>query len=146
MFAKILVPLDGSALAESALPYATALAEQFGGQLSVLRVVPPTVMPALEYSMVSADLMATVREEHLQGASDYLKSLGEGDALKGVPHRVLLSEGEIAETILECIEEVGADAVVMATHGRSGIARWMMGSVADRVVRNARVPVLLVRP
>lgn len=146
MFKKILVPLDGSTLAESALPYAISLADSYGGELILLRVVPPTVMPALEYSMVSPDLMASVRDEHIAGATAYLKGIEEGDSTEGIPHRSLLSEGEVAETILGAIEEVGADSVVMATRGRSGIARWMLGSVADRIVRNSSVPVLLIRP
>ena len=146
MFKKILVPLDGSTRAESALHYASSLASHYGGELILLRVVPPTVMPALEYSMVSPDLMASVRDEHIAGATAYLRSLEEGEMTQGVPHRVLLSEGEIAETILGAIEEVEADSVVMATHGRSGIARWMLGSVADRIVRSSSVPVLLIRP
>ena len=142
MYRKILVPLDGSALAEIALVNARELAVGPSTQIILMRVPvnilydPTAVMPPASTSMVDY-----VRAE----AKDYLTRIESGLKAAGFNASAVLGEGPVADAILECAERVGADLIVMSTHGRSGVARWLLGSVAEKIVRGAHLPVLLVR-
>jgi nucleotide-binding universal stress UspA family protein len=121
--ATILVPLDGSALAERALPYAVHLARAAGGRLVLIRATPAAARDDAE-----AALAATAQRLVAAGA----------------PVESQARTGEAGAVILEAARAGGADLIAMATHGRSGLGRWLYGSVADRVMRHAPVPVLLV--
>jgi nucleotide-binding universal stress UspA family protein len=121
--AAILVPLDGSVLAEHALPYALHLARAAGGRLVLIRATPAAARDAAE-----AALAATA--ERLVAA--------------GVPVEPQVRAGEAGAVILEAARAREAGLIAMATHGRSGLGRWLYGSVADRVLRHADRPVLLV--
>ena len=158
MFSKILVPLDGSEFAEQALVHAGALARCFGATVALTEVVDRIdqtvfVSPPVEYdgahfnptwsaeqrTAVLTNPLAARAEEYLAAVARRLRETG-----LNVEHEVL--EGPTAETLLRHLEVIGAGIVVMATHGRGGLARALIGSVADRVSRHAHVPVLLVRP
>ena len=143
MYKKILVPLDGSPLAEAVLPHAQALADSEGAEIILLRVA---VNPAAEFSFsdpaLASDLIDTMEAETLS----YLQSIRSKLQKAGIRTNFLIREGSVAETILEVSSEVNADLIAMSTHGRSGISRWLMGSIADRVVNHSPVPVLLIRP
>lgn len=125
MIGTVLVPLDGSELAEEALPYAQAIAQRSNAPLHLTRIIPP-------------DAPAAAEDE----ARDYLrgKAHGVGDRVQ-----ISIRMGDPAEQIIAGAEEMVDPVIVMTTHGRSGIGRWLYGSVADRVVRGAGMPVLLVR-
>lgn len=145
MYKKILVPLDGSKLAEVALPHAIAQAKLSGGTLVLLRAISPITAAALaegaayiDWDRVRADLEADARS--------YLEGVRERLAAEGLDVQVECREGEPADVIIDAEERHGVDLVVMATHGRSGLGRWVLGSVADRIVRAAKAPVLLIRP
>ncbi|MCX7622483.1 MAG: universal stress protein [Thermomicrobium sp.] len=125
MIASVVVPLDGSELAEAALPYGKALAERFGASLYLVRVVDIEA---------PADVAA--------GARDYLAKVAER---LGVPAEITVRYGDPAAEIIDLVLELPDPAIAMTTHGRSGLGRWLYGSVADRVVRGAGVPVLLIR-
>lgn len=129
--ARALVPLDGSTAAETALPLARALAGDPVHSITLLRVVDPE-LPAGETEQARRYLQAT--REQLVGQLD-----GRGCAVES-----LVLYGAAAEQILERSAQEG-DLVILSTHGRSGPERWVLGSVADRVLQAARVPVLLVR-
>ena len=138
---RILVPLDGSALAECALAPARQVAAESDAEVMLLRVweTPlygpedsPVVMEALEQA-VSANA-----QEYITHATCQLQA-------QGLPVRGEAKNGAVAESILEQAQAAAADLIVMSTHGRSGIGRWVMGSVADGVLRGASVPVLLIR-
>jgi nucleotide-binding universal stress UspA family protein len=143
---KILVPLDGSELSERALPYATELARAQGASLTLVRVV--------EFQSWSFDggygYMDAVTYDELIGAirGDATDSLARNrDQLSaaGVTAETKLVEGVTASaSILDCEAELSPDLVIAATHGRSGIARFALGSVADRLVREGSAPVLLI--
>ncbi|MEW6277203.1 MAG: universal stress protein [Candidatus Eremiobacterota bacterium] len=141
MFRKILVPLDGSVLSEQALPMAAEQARASGGELMLLHSMhlPEDLMwlPSLSEPLLSW------KESVRRSCEEYLARVREraGD----VPVQVAIPEGEPARAILDAAERHGSDLIAMVTHGRTGPGRWLLGSVAARVMRHAPCPVLLVR-
>jgi len=144
MATRILVPLDGSSLAEQALPCATTLARGSGAELVLLRAVwiPPEILEMLNESTVELNAIVGQLETEANG---YLRTLVEQLREAGLSARPVVRRGPAAETILDYSGQVNVDQIVMATHGYSGIKRWTHGSVAERVLQMARVPLLLVR-
>jgi nucleotide-binding universal stress UspA family protein len=144
MASRILVPLDGSSLAEQALSCAVTLARGLPAELVLLRVIwiPPDVLEILDESTVELNVIVDQLEAE---ANDYLGALVEQlrDASLNVCHAV--RRGPAAEAILDYAGQGDIDQIVMATHGYTGIKRWTHGSVAERVVQSASVPVLLIR-
>jgi nucleotide-binding universal stress UspA family protein len=145
MFDKILVPLDGSAWAEEALSYAIWLTQESGGQLILVQVVPSAVIPPAKYGIAEAEPWLIRQSQEKQEAEQYLAEVVQRPELRRLRPRHLVVEGPTAETLVRTIEQLEADAVVIATRGRRGLVRWVLGSVADHVVKHASVPVLLVR-
>ncbi len=143
MYHRILVPLDGSGFAEAALPHAHALAVNAGAELALLRVVLP---PRAEYQTPEPLRLQAVYLDTEADALAYLDSVAADLRAAGLRVTVEVCTGPVVETILDYAESIHADLIVMSTHGRSGMARWFIGSVADKVVRAARLPVLLARP
>jgi nucleotide-binding universal stress UspA family protein len=141
MFKRILIPLDGSAMAEQALPYAIAQAEHFAALLILLRVVEP--LPHVR-GMSAADI-DSIKRQTSERAQEYLDRLVDSARDEGISVRATTVEGRPNVTILQFAEQNQVDLIVICSRGRSGLSRWLMGSVADRVVRGAAVPVLLVR-
>lgn len=143
---NILVPLDGSQLAEQALPYARALAEKFGGHLILLWVLqPPPLMPVTEFGVfpVHDDTLLEQAEEQ---ASDYLGHLRDQLNDEGIPARIAITRSPtVAEAIVDFAAQGDFHLIVKTTHGRSGISRWVFGSVAAKVLEQAPCPVFLVR-
>jgi nucleotide-binding universal stress UspA family protein len=142
MYHKILIPLDGSALAECVLPHAKAIARGCSTKkIVLLRVVePPTTVAAEGIDFValqSAD--KGVAEAYLAGIQAQLSSEGFD-----VSSEVLA--GRAAEAISEFAQQNAVDLIAIATHGRSGISRLVFGSVADRLIRSSTVPIVLIRP
>jgi nucleotide-binding universal stress UspA family protein len=141
---RILVALDGSELAERALGYAVALARPTGSRLLLVRAVLGRPIPGVG---TDAGAEAAVREaeEYLEGVASRLA--GEGIECEiAVPSHGLSPLGdEPARLILEEARRKDADLIAMMTHGRSGLGRWLYGSVAEGVLAQTPVPVLLVR-
>jgi len=140
---RILVPLDGSALAERALIPAQYLAKAFDAEVLLFRVQEPFsfVQSGLTAAMSTAafdDALLEVVEEYLTEKTLEMRS-------QGVHVGWETQFGTAAENILDVAQKRTVNLVVMSTHGRSGIGRWIMGSVADRVLRASRIPVLLIR-
>lgn len=146
MYKRILVTLDGSALAESVLPHAKALCKQFDAEMLLLNVVASPVTVAMGYyEHASADVLETLRTTAMAKANTYLQGKVAELQAQGLKVRGEVKEGEAVECILHYADEWGVDLIAMATHGRSGLGRWVYGSVADRVLRGAVKPVLLIR-
>lgn len=145
MYNKILVPLDGSNLAEQALPHAIELAQKFSAEIHLIQVIVQysgAITPyELDYKMTETFREATIREAH-----EYLRRI-EGQFLaKGIkPVVTKVIEGMVAESVLEYAVHHGIQLIVMGTHGRSGIGRWVFGSVAEKVLRASECPVFLIR-
>ncbi len=143
MYKRILLPLDGSKLAEAALPHAARLAQQFDSELVLLRVV---VSP---YAIVAPDLVLAGTDPDLRELSTHAAQYLEGVAgqlrAQGLRVRTEVCEGPVAEAILEHAAQLGVDLIVMSTHGRGGVLRWVYGSVAERVLQGSTCPILLIR-
>ena len=146
MLEKILVPLDGSELAEQALPYATELARKFASELVLLWVVqPPPVMPVAEFAVIPYQDEAFMARAEKQ-ANAYLNARREDLRKEGIPTRVaVLTSFSVAEAIVDFAAQEGVNLIVKTTHGRSGLSRWVFGSVAAKVLEQAPCPVFLVR-
>jgi nucleotide-binding universal stress UspA family protein len=146
MYSKILVPLDGSPLAEQILPHVLALAACNQSEVVLLRVVnyPLSAVP-----LSDANLEEEVRDCEECQDTEYLQSVTEryfkGSNLK-VEADLVTGEGPVVKSILDYADEMGAELIAMSTHGRTGPAHWIIGSVAERVVQASKIPVLLVRP
>jgi nucleotide-binding universal stress UspA family protein len=144
MYKKILVPLDGSALAEKILPHVAGLAKVSGAEVTLATVVQFTVgavgakLEAIPEAV--AERNAALKTEALI----YLEKVQRDLKDKGVTAHCVAMEGDVASEIMTFAEKKGFDLVAMATHGRSGIDRFMMGSIAEKVVRGTAKPVLLV--
>ena len=143
----LLLPLDGSPMAESALPLAEFLAKSLALNVLVARVVPTYAFPFSDpYTFGDPAYSTEILELATKDAADYLdatvSSLRLTD-LKAEP--CLLQQGDTAGQIIDLAGRTKNVLVVMSTRGRSGLGRWVLGSVADRVVRGSGCPVLLVR-
>ncbi len=141
MYKRILVPLDGSSLAEQALPHALAQAERFGAEIVLLKVLEPLPEPVFS----SPAAVQTAEKMSAALARDYLEGVARGIREQGIPVQVETVEGRPYVAIIRYAEGQQIDLIVMSTRGHSGFSRWLLGSVADRVVRGATVPLLLVQ-
>lgn len=139
MLTRILVPLDGSARAEQALAPAASLARATSGTLIALRVY--AAMP----SDVSPELVAQGETADEREARAYLTKILERPEVQGIAIEPLTLGGTVARNILDAVAVAHADLVVMSSHGRSGITRLLLGSVAEHVVRDTLVPILVLR-
>ncbi len=142
-YQHILVPLDGSELAELALGHALSLAELCQSDITLLQVVLPLehVIGDENHLIYVDQQWASQRDLALQ----YLKKIYKRDGPKNIKIHLAVELGPPAETIIDYSHQKPIDIIVMATHGRTGLQRWVYGSVADKVLRGAGVPVLLVR-
>ena len=143
MYKRLLVPLDGSELAEVALPYAEELAEKLDSEVILINVRAPGEDPANPEHRVYLSKMAATTEQDIK-KSPYLPP---GEKVK-VDSVIIGSPGLLthsAEEIVDYAEKQNISLVVMATHGRTGVKRWALGSTADKVVRASKSPVLLIR-
>jgi nucleotide-binding universal stress UspA family protein len=143
MYRKILIPLDGSCLSEAALPHAKALAEAFGAEIVLLSV---PIYPVFDPVAIDPALLESMYDGIRSQAMKYLLRMSAPLKQTGLNVTIELRDGPVADTILGYAEQVHADLIAMSTHGRGGMTRWLLGSVADRVVRGGQVPVLLIRP
>ncbi|MFB3885205.1 MAG: universal stress protein [Thermodesulfobacteriota bacterium] len=143
MYKKILVPLDGSELAKKALDHAEKLAKIFDSEITLFQVVP--FMPIYGSPELVTPLI--IDEKQKEAVEKELTRLVEELKKKGYKASAMVRTGQqVAVEIIDFAKEVGADLIVMSTHGRSGITRWVVGSVAHKVLIRAETPILLLRP
>lgn len=142
-YKKIIVPLDGSELAEQALPPAVKLARIEGATVTLLRVVAPTT--PVENEIQSS--LGPARAQDVSEARDYLASLLASPADQSLPvtRRVIISN-DVPGAILATADGSEADMIAIATHGRGAIARARSGSVADRLMREAAISTMIIHP
>jgi nucleotide-binding universal stress UspA family protein len=146
MYRKILVPLDGSELAECVLPHVRAIGKGCESQEVILiRVLEPLELPTRGGLAFSEEDLERMEEERKSEAADYVRRWAERLQEEGLAARWELIQGKAAEAISEYAEKKEVDLIAIATHGRSGISRWYWGSVADRILRSACMPILMVR-
>lgn len=143
MFTQILVPLDGSALAERALPSAERLAQTSGATLHLVRVLDLLAYAA--WAPVPAYVPDAASEQAEHEAHAYLAAQCDRLRATGLTVRADAPEGNVAVSLLDYERAAAIDLVVMCSHGRSGLVRFALGSVAERLLRYGTAPLLLVR-
>jgi nucleotide-binding universal stress UspA family protein len=141
---RILVPLDGSPLAELALGEAIALSKLPNTEVTFLEVIPPIE----DVITIGPQEIAVDEQWELQRveALRYLRGITNRPEWQGMRVNTVVEMGRPAETILAFAEKNGIARIVMSTHGRTGLGRWVFGSVAEKVLRAASTTVVLVRP
>jgi universal stress protein A len=140
---QILVPTDLSEGAEEALDYACELARTFGATVHLLHVIG---IPTLGVPELGVALTSTVIDSMVRDNQDALEELANRKRDLAQFGQVLLRTGDARDLINQTAKEIGADLIVMGTHGRRGVTRALLGSVTETVVRTAPCPVLTVRP
>ncbi len=136
MFKKIIVPLDGSETAEAILPFVEEIARHTGGEIMLVTAVS-------QVGVWDAALSLQVLDREGESAAEYLKEQMKKVAGK---QRCRVLQGDPAESIIRAAEEESADLIAISTHGRSGLARWLFGSTATKLLQASPIPVLFLRP
>jgi len=142
MFKRILVPLDGSTRAERALPVAAQVARATGASIALYRAVPIPATYGAIYAGVPINQVMI--DEDALAAKTYLESMHRSELLQGIPVTCITEVGDAANLILDQAND-RVDLIVMCSHGRSNVGRWVLGSVAEHVARLATPPVLVLR-
>jgi len=152
MFNRILLPLDGSALAERAIAHAEQFARIFGASILLLHVLEPEVhlegMPALDplsWQIRKAEAHAYLQWIAARIRNNLGENPGKGAAEKSIRVNYALREGKTAENIVDFAHEENVDLLVISTHGSSGISRWNISSVANKVINSIYTHILIVR-
>ena len=138
---SILMALDFSSASNAALPYALATVRAYDARLYLAHVIRPDV-----YTLVSPEALSAVLEQAHRNAEQQMAKILVSGRLRGVPHQVLLGQGELWGVLSTMIQQYEIDLVVMGTHGRTGLQKMLLGSVAEQVFRMATCPVLTVGP
>jgi len=153
MFEKILLCLDGSELAEQVLPYAAEQASRFNSEVTLLEVVRPSstfvtpMMPGADPAapvFVQEDASKVLRDE--KEAEAYLARVAQRLRKSGLDVECVTRFGDPGAVIVAYASESDADLIALATHGRGGLGRLVFGSVADHVLKESGLPILLIRP
>ncbi len=149
MYKKILVPLDGSELAECVLPHVESIVKGCGVEtVAFVRVVEPIHIPIIggEGYISSTDDWKRMESESRAAAQNYLNQLMDRVKYNGINvEPEVLDGGRAPDMIADYASKSEVALIIIATHGRSGASRWVWGSVADRILRSACVPVLMIR-
>jgi nucleotide-binding universal stress UspA family protein len=151
VYSRVLVPLDGSRLAEQVLPHAEALASGFGATILLLRATTPLEQLLTAEAAAAGIALAPVLDPEpilaaeQEAARDYLEQVERRLGQLGLKVEREVVAARASDAIVERAAAQGADLIAMTTHGRSGLGRLLLGSTADEVLRHAPCPVLLVR-
>ena len=143
MFQHILVPLDGSPRAERSLIVAARLARANNGTITLVRVVPEPVDYAAYLAPSAASFQGEV-DTDLTEAKRYLDQIARSRVLEGIPVKQQTLFGSVANTILSVAQASGSDLIIICSHGYTGITRWALGSVAEKIARHAPMPALIL--
>jgi nucleotide-binding universal stress UspA family protein len=138
---SIVIPLDGSDYAERALPWGLDMAKKFQARLVLLRVGPRPEMG----SLVDAQAIAGRLDELEKDCTQYLNRIQASLAESGLNVSSEYVMGSPSQSIVERSQQPGCSVIVMTSHGREGLSRWLIGSVAEKVSRHAACPVMLIR-
>ena len=142
--ARIVVPVDFSAHADHAIDYAVMLGKQFGACVELFHVVEDPFGSGGWGSEVYMSDLDGLRQRAMEEARTHLEARRATITAAGFPLVATVRMGHVAQTIVDYAKDMGADLIVMGTHGRTGLAHFIIGSVAERVVRLAPCPVLTV--
>jgi nucleotide-binding universal stress UspA family protein len=142
MYTRMLIPLDGSKVAEQVLPYARCLGKALALPVELMEVVDPEAHSLLA-NPEQGRYVDTILAERVENSKNYLEAIGR--SFQGTQVRCFVEKGKAAEVVIEKAAMDKNTLIVMATHGRSGIQRWLLGSVADKILHGTTNHVLLVR-
>ena len=146
MYQHIMVPLDGSELAECVLPHVESIATGCNvSKITLARVVPPLHMYGGTETRLSPEERQHLEADSVEVATAYLEEKAQPLRDKGILVEVQALLGNVLDELCGFITDKGVDLVIIATHGRSGVSRLFLGSIADRLLRHAPVPILMVR-
>jgi len=140
---KILAPLDGSDIGQAALPYIETLAIEARASVSLLQIVSPP--GTVEASLLGGPDWRKFVKAMQDAGEDYLKIVAKKFNEKGIKTVYEVVSGDPADKIVEYAEDNKMSLIAMSTHGRTGLARWVLGSVADKILHGSTMPILLVR-
>ena len=145
MYDTILMPVDGSDVSSHALDEGLKLASALGSGVILMYVVDMTIatMPEAELGMSNIEVM---RKSFVEQGEKVVRVAGEAAAAKGVRFETVIAEGDVQDEILGMAEEKKVELIIIGTHGRRGLNRLLLGSVAESVSKRAHCPVLLIRP
>jgi nucleotide-binding universal stress UspA family protein len=139
---NILFATDFSEISEKALPYAAAMSLRYGGMVHVAHVLPE--INVVRPSPIDPVTIGSIYEDAHSGAQEKMQRLAA--RLKGFPHRTYIRRGKVSEVLSEIVFDQGIDLLMVSTHGRTGVGKLLMGSVAEKVFRTAACPVFTVGP
>lgn len=143
MYKKILVPLDGSKLAEIALPHAESLSLQYQADLVLLSVIDPPSMTGRNDSAIQ--VFQKEMDTKMQEAEIYLKSLKNQFEKQNIKTRYFVNLGSVVQNIIDTAARESVDLVLIASHGRSGLQRVFFGSIAAGVLNRIEQPLMVIR-
>ncbi|MGP8080279.1 MAG: universal stress protein [Dehalococcoidales bacterium] len=153
MYKHIMVPLDGSELAECVLPHLEMIARECQGapQITLIRIVTPLKLyGGFEFGgvpeYISPEQIQRLEDNARNSAQLYLAGQVKRLQADGIDAEAKVVFGLASESLTDYAEKNGVDLIVIATHGRSGIREWFWGSVAERVLKTSKIPILMVRP
>ena len=150
MYERILVPLDGSKTGEAAIPNVEDLAARMAPATKI-EIVLLQVVSTLTYNVLTESGTAQIpysdkeMQQIKQKAGEYLDTVAGNMRAKGLNARTMVTAGHAAEEIVKVAHEIKANIIAMSTHGLSGIKRWALGSIADKVLHISDIPVLIIR-
>ena len=150
MYEKIIVPLDGSKVAEAVLPDIQGIVQRMVNGTRV-EVTLLQVISNLTYNVLTPEEQVQIPysaedlQQIKQNAQSYLEKIAASLRSNGIDVKTMVSVGNAAEEIINAADKTGANLIAMSTHGYSGVKRWAIGSVADKVLHIANIPVLIVR-
>jgi nucleotide-binding universal stress UspA family protein len=137
----ILFATDFSRFSQAAVPYVENIARRYGSRVIVAHVVPPSA-----FAVVPPEAGSTAFETIIEAARQTLSEFVAGSAIRDLPNTPLLLEGDVPEVLAGVVEESKVDLVVLGTHGRAGLSRLIIGSIAERVLKLVPCPVLIIGP
>ena len=145
MYKKIMVPLDGSQVAECVIPHIERIAGKSTARVVLVTVVEPLDIPTRGQIAISDEEIKQIDNEGKNEATKYLKQVSSRLTAAGVNTDTVILTGKPADSIASYAVNNGVDLIIMATHGRSGISKIFWGSVAEKILRATDIPVLLIK-
>jgi nucleotide-binding universal stress UspA family protein len=145
MYKKILVPLDGSPIAECVIPHIEAIAKACGSDVELISVIEPIEIPTRGRIALTDEDMNRITSDIKKEIHKYLDSISDRLNRSGIKTNPVILTGKPADSLVEYANNNHIDMLIMTTHGRSGISKWLWGSVAEKVIHAVNVPVLLIK-
>jgi len=145
MYKKIMVPLDGSQIAECVIPHIEVIAKKTAAKVELVSVIEPLDIPTRGQIAISDDDIRQIDAEGKKEAGKYLNQVSDRLTKAGIKTDTVILSGKAADRLVRYAVNNGIDLIIMATHGRSGISRLFWGSVAEKILRATDIPVLLIK-